>query len=172
MKAITTMCAKNGSASLPAVANGRVQRHRDGENDEIKLYLSKLRELVPFMPKNRKLTKLEVIQNVIDYICELQNALDSHPAVNSFDSLAVLQHQQQHQQQQQQQQQVGWRTAAVTYLPTTVHHHYQGTVCATGGQRSVVRTSPKLAYNICDITSVRLPHEDATPLGSRMTTRD
>uniref|UniRef100_A0A182XZD0 Uncharacterized protein n=1 Tax=Anopheles stephensi TaxID=30069 RepID=A0A182XZD0_ANOST len=95
------MCAKNGSASLPAVATGRVQRHRDGENDEIKLYLSKLRELVPFMPKNRKLTKLEVIQNVIDYICELQNALDSHPAVNSFDSLAVLQHQQQHHQQQQ-----------------------------------------------------------------------
>uniref|UniRef100_A0A8W7P6X9 BHLH domain-containing protein n=1 Tax=Anopheles coluzzii TaxID=1518534 RepID=A0A8W7P6X9_ANOCL len=82
MKAITTMCAKNGGgASLPAIATGRVQRHRDGENDEIKLYLSKLRELVPFMPKNRKLSKLEVIQNVIDYICELQNALDSHPAL-------------------------------------------------------------------------------------------
>uniref|UniRef100_A0A182P9Z9 BHLH domain-containing protein n=1 Tax=Anopheles epiroticus TaxID=199890 RepID=A0A182P9Z9_9DIPT len=95
MKAITTMCAKNsGGTSLSAIATGRVQRHRDGENDEIKLYLSKLRELVPFMPKNRKLTKLEVIQNVIDYICELQNALDSHPTVNSFDSLAVLQHQQ------------------------------------------------------------------------------
>uniref|UniRef100_A0A182JX18 BHLH domain-containing protein n=1 Tax=Anopheles christyi TaxID=43041 RepID=A0A182JX18_9DIPT len=102
MKAITTMCAKNGGgASLPAIATGRVQRHRDGENDEIKLYLSKLRELVPFMPKNRKLSKLEVIQNVIDYICELQNALDSHPAVNSFDSLAVLQHQHQPEQQQQ-----------------------------------------------------------------------
>ncbi|XP_050075814.1 protein extra-macrochaetae [Anopheles maculipalpis] len=113
MKAITTMCAKNGSASLPAVATGRVQRHRDGENDEIKLYLSKLRELVPFMPKNRKLTKLEVIQNVIDYICELQNALDSHPAVNTFDSLAVLQH-----QQQQQQQQVGYSSETIESIPT------------------------------------------------------
>uniref|UniRef100_A0A182NHD3 BHLH domain-containing protein n=1 Tax=Anopheles dirus TaxID=7168 RepID=A0A182NHD3_9DIPT len=118
MKAITTtMCAKNGGGG--AIATGRVQRHRDGENDEIKLYLSKLRELVPFMPKNRKLTKLEVIQNVIDYICELQNALDSHPAVNSFDSLAVLQQhqqeqqQQQHQQQQQQQQQAGYVTESI-----------------------------------------------------------
>uniref|UniRef100_A0A182WIY0 BHLH domain-containing protein n=1 Tax=Anopheles minimus TaxID=112268 RepID=A0A182WIY0_9DIPT len=114
MKAITTMCVKNGSASLPAVASGRVQRHRDGENDEIKLYLSKLRELVPFMPKNRKLTKLEVIQNVIDYICELQNALDSHPAVNGFDSLAVLQHQH---QQQQQQQQVGYVSESIESIP-------------------------------------------------------
>lgn len=112
MKAITTMCAKNGSASLPAVATGRVQRHRDGENDEIKLYLSKLRELVPFMPKNRKLTKLEVIQNVIDYICELQNALDSHPAVNTFDSLAVLQQQQHHQQQQE-----GYSSESIESIP-------------------------------------------------------
>ncbi|EAL41720.3 AGAP007696-PA [Anopheles gambiae str. PEST] len=111
MKAITTMCAKNGGgASLPAIATGRVQRHRDGENDEIKLYLSKLRELVPFMPKNRKLSKLEVIQNVIDYICELQNALDSHPAVNSFDSLAVL-------QQHQQQQQVGYMVESIDTVP-------------------------------------------------------
>ncbi|XP_061519362.1 protein extra-macrochaetae [Anopheles gambiae] len=116
MKAITTMCAKNGGgASLPAIATGRVQRHRDGENDEIKLYLSKLRELVPFMPKNRKLSKLEVIQNVIDYICELQNALDSHPAVNSFDSLAVLQQHQQ--QQQQQQQQVGYMVESIDTVP-------------------------------------------------------
>uniref|UniRef100_A0A1B6MJK1 BHLH domain-containing protein n=1 Tax=Graphocephala atropunctata TaxID=36148 RepID=A0A1B6MJK1_9HEMI len=35
------------------------------------------------MPKNRRLSKLEVIQYVIDYICELQYALDTHPTVNS-----------------------------------------------------------------------------------------
>ncbi|XP_053674189.1 protein extra-macrochaetae-like, partial [Anopheles nili] len=97
MKALTGMCPNSAGAgaSLTAIATGRVQRHREGENDEIKLYLSKLRELVPSMPKNRKLTKLEVIQNVIDYICDLQNALNSHPSANSFDPLVALQ---QHQQ--------------------------------------------------------------------------
>ena len=39
------------------------------------LYLSKLKELVPHMPKNRKVSKVEVINNVIDYICELQSSL-------------------------------------------------------------------------------------------------
>uniref|UniRef100_A0A182RB24 BHLH domain-containing protein n=1 Tax=Anopheles funestus TaxID=62324 RepID=A0A182RB24_ANOFN len=132
MKAITTMCTKNGGASLPAVTSGRVQRHRDGENDEIKLYLSKLRELVPFMPKNRKLTKLEVIQNVIDYICELQNALDSHPAVNGFDSLAVLQHQQhQHQQQQQQQQQVGYVPDSIEPIPAPASRQPLATILSS-----------------------------------------
>ncbi|XP_062552680.1 protein extra-macrochaetae [Armigeres subalbatus] len=88
MKAITAVCATG--ASVPAIANGRVQRHRDGENAEIQMYLSKLKDLVPFMPKNRKLSKLEVIQNVIDYICDLQSALESHPAVNSFDPVQAL----------------------------------------------------------------------------------
>lgn len=88
MKAITAVCATG--ASVPAIANGRVQRHRDGENAEIQMYLSKLKDLVPFMPKNRKLSKLEVIQNVIDYICDLQSALESHPAVNSFDPIQAL----------------------------------------------------------------------------------
>ncbi|XP_055629522.1 protein extra-macrochaetae [Toxorhynchites rutilus septentrionalis] len=88
MKAITAVCATG--ASVPAIANGRVQRHRDGENAEIQMYLSKLKDLVPFMPKNRKISKLEVIQNVIDYICDLQSALESHPAVNTFDPVQAL----------------------------------------------------------------------------------
>ena len=88
MKAITAVCSTG--ASVPSIANGRVSRHRDGENAEIQMYISKLKDLVPFMPKNRKLSKLEVIQNVIKYICDLQTALDSDPAVNEFDAAAVL----------------------------------------------------------------------------------
>lgn len=72
------------------VANGRVSKNRDGENAEIQMYLSKLKDLVPYMPKNRKISKLEVIQYVIDYICDLQTALDTHPAVNSFDAAAAI----------------------------------------------------------------------------------
>lgn len=91
MKAITAVCA-NG-ASAPTITNGRISRHRDGENDEIQMYLSKLKDLVPNMPKNKKISKLEVIQNVIDYICDLQRALDttSNSSANSnFDASAVL----------------------------------------------------------------------------------
>jgi DNA-binding protein inhibitor ID len=88
MKAITAVCSTG--ASVPSIANGRVSRHRDGENAEIQMYISKLKDLVPFMPKNRKLSKLEVITNVIQYICDLQTALDSDTVVNEFDAAAVL----------------------------------------------------------------------------------
>lgn len=81
MKAVTAVCA-SGTTSVGAVTAGRVHRQRrDVENEEIQMYLSKLKELVPFMPKNRRLSKLEVIQYVIDYICELQYALETHPSV-------------------------------------------------------------------------------------------
>lgn len=91
MKAITAVCA-NG-ASAPTITNGRISRHRDGENDEIQMYLSKLKDLVPNMPKNKKISKLEVIQNVIDYICDLQRALETtsnSSAISNFDASAVL----------------------------------------------------------------------------------
>jgi DNA-binding protein inhibitor ID, other len=88
MKAITAVCSTG--ASVPSIASGRVSRHRDGENAEIQMYISKLKDLVPFMPKNRKLSKLEVIQNVIQYICDLQTALDSSPMMSEFDAAAVI----------------------------------------------------------------------------------
>ncbi|CAO2604908.1 DNA-binding protein inhibitor ID-2 [Lemmus lemmus] len=40
---------------------------------------SKLKELVPSIPQNKKVTKMEILQHVIDYILDLQIALDSHP---------------------------------------------------------------------------------------------
>lgn len=85
MKAIT-VCPNTASG----VANGRVTKNRDSENAEIQMYLSKLKDLVPYMPKNRKISKLEVIQYVIDYICDLQNALDTNPAVSAFDAAAAI----------------------------------------------------------------------------------
>ncbi|XP_007904657.1 DNA-binding protein inhibitor ID-2a [Callorhinchus milii] len=41
---------------------------------------SKLRELVPSIPQNKKVSKMEILQHVIDYILDLQIALDTHPA--------------------------------------------------------------------------------------------
>lgn len=88
MKAVGELCAENGVTGVTA---GRVSKHRkDVENEEIQMYLSKLKSLVPFIPKNKKLSKLEVIQYVIDYICDLQSALETHPVVTPFDAAAVL----------------------------------------------------------------------------------
>ncbi|XP_017127787.1 protein extra-macrochaetae [Drosophila elegans] len=94
MKSLTAVC-QTGASGMPALnANGRISRHPthrgDGENAEMKMYLSKLKDLVPFMPKNRKLTKLEIIQHVIDYICDLQTELETHPEMGNFDAAAAL----------------------------------------------------------------------------------
>lgn len=45
---------------------------------------SKLKELVPSIPQNRKVSKMEILQHVIDYILDLQLALDSHPSIVSL----------------------------------------------------------------------------------------
>lgn len=89
MKAVVSaMCTENGISNHSSKVSK--QHRKDIENEEIQMYLSKLKDLVPFMPKNRKLSKLEVIQYVIDYICDLQSALETHPAVNAFDAATVL----------------------------------------------------------------------------------
>lgn len=47
--------------------------------DEIHEMLCKLKDLVPNKdPRRKKLSKLEIIQSVIDYINDLQTALDTH----------------------------------------------------------------------------------------------
>lgn len=58
----------------------RTTKDRDVTHEEMQSLLSKLKNLVPNMPRNKKLTKLEIIQYVIDYILDLQIALETHPA--------------------------------------------------------------------------------------------
>ncbi|CAG10501.1 unnamed protein product [Tetraodon nigroviridis] len=41
------------------------------------------RELVPSIPQNKNVSKMEILQHVIDYILDLQIALDSNVALNS-----------------------------------------------------------------------------------------
>ncbi|XP_006868715.1 PREDICTED: uncharacterized protein LOC102823990 [Chrysochloris asiatica] len=45
---------------------------------------SKLKELVPSIPQNKKVSKMENLQHVIDYILDLQIALDLHPTIVSL----------------------------------------------------------------------------------------
>ncbi|XP_016894180.1 DNA-binding protein inhibitor ID-2 isoform X3 [Cynoglossus semilaevis] len=70
---------------------------------------SKLKELVPSIPQNKNVSKMEILQHVIDYILDLQIALDSSVALSSLHHPARP-----GQQQQQQQQQAPSRTPLTT----------------------------------------------------------
>ncbi|KAF8782533.1 DNA-binding protein inhibitor ID-2-like [Argiope bruennichi] len=59
---------------------GKVNKERDVSGEEMQSLLCKLKTLVPNMPRHKKLSKLEIIQYVIDYIMDLQIALETHPA--------------------------------------------------------------------------------------------
>lgn len=62
------------------ILKGRTTKERDVSHEEMQSLLCKLKNLVPNMPRNKKLSKLEIIQYVIDYILDLQIALETHPA--------------------------------------------------------------------------------------------
>ncbi|KPM11753.1 hypothetical protein QR98_0103280 [Sarcoptes scabiei] len=59
-------------------------RQKELDQQEMQLLLAKLKQLVPGIPKNRRLSKLEIIQHVIDYIFDLQMALESHPIASTM----------------------------------------------------------------------------------------
>ncbi|XP_030638169.1 DNA-binding protein inhibitor ID-4 [Chanos chanos] len=42
---------------------------------------SRLKRLVPTIPQGKKVSKVEILQHVIDYILDLQLALETHPAL-------------------------------------------------------------------------------------------
>lgn len=70
-----------GSTASRKVAGGGAisKSRREVDAEEIQACLYKLRDLVPNVPRNKKLSKLEIIQSVIDYIVDLQCALDMDP---------------------------------------------------------------------------------------------
>ncbi|XP_037085368.1 uncharacterized protein LOC119106452 [Pollicipes pollicipes] len=71
MKAIVVEQAKSEKLSVDLKA----ARKSSFDSEEVQMYLNKLTHLVPNAPKHRKLSKLEVIQCVIDYICDLEDTL-------------------------------------------------------------------------------------------------
>lgn len=75
------LCRNSESGS---VTGGRVHRKRgDLEDEKIQKYLSKLKDLVPLIPKDKRISRLEVIHHVIDYICDLEDMLENHRSVNA-----------------------------------------------------------------------------------------
>ncbi|XP_067642598.1 protein extra-macrochaetae [Eurosta solidaginis] len=154
MKSLTAVC-QTGASMPPMNPNGRIARHTpqrgDGENAEMKMYLSKLKDLVPFMPKNRKLSKLEIIQHVIDYICDLQTELEAHPEIGNFDAASALgmtsgvddDESIANAMTSEENQRLAERLAAGESLSAALHQHQQNTTGAT-------TSSPALRQPLAD----------------------
>nr|ADW95346.1 Id [Paracentrotus lividus] len=63
--------------TLPLHAGGERKQKRAGvSNFTMSDCYEKLKQLVPTIPKNRKVTRVEILQHVIDYIQDLQTALE------------------------------------------------------------------------------------------------
>lgn len=90
LRSASNLPARGGPESLTNQLEVRQERQ------EIREYLDRLRQLVPACPKAGKLSRLTVIQHVIDYIVELQDTLLHHP-VNTILTTDDL-HQEQHQE--------------------------------------------------------------------------
>lgn len=84
--------------TIPAIRSGKVSKSRE-EDFEISLYLDKLRHLLPATTTtptpsapsrkshDKKLNRLEVIENVIQYISELQEVLNIDVHAREMDLL-------------------------------------------------------------------------------------
>lgn len=66
----------------------RVSKHKmENGEQEMQACFSKLKELVPSVPQDKKLSKVQLLQHVIDYILDLELTLDSHPSIRTSPSI-------------------------------------------------------------------------------------
>lgn len=65
------------------------KEHHSKKREEMRLLYARLKDLVPGVPRDRKLSNLEIIQNAIDYIAELEIAVKTHPATTYYSSRAA-----------------------------------------------------------------------------------
>ncbi|CAL4090753.1 unnamed protein product, partial [Meganyctiphanes norvegica] len=82
--------------NLSLLDSGKVQKTQSSsktEGAQVLQYLERLQNLVPGCPNDRPVSKLELIQSVIDYIYDLEDALEPEsdtPSSDSEDDMAVI----------------------------------------------------------------------------------
>uniref|UniRef100_A0A8C2YUX0 Inhibitor of DNA binding 1 n=1 Tax=Chinchilla lanigera TaxID=34839 RepID=A0A8C2YUX0_CHILA len=81
-------CLSEQSVAISRCAGTRLPALLDEQQVNVLLYdmngcYSRLKELVPTLPQNRKVSKVEILQHVIDYIRDLQLELNSESEVGT-----------------------------------------------------------------------------------------
>jgi DNA-binding protein inhibitor ID4 len=65
-----------------SIARSRLQEEEQlCLQDDMNQCYSRLKRLVPTIPQDKKVSKVEILQHVIDYILDLQLALETHPSL-------------------------------------------------------------------------------------------
>ncbi|KAL3867797.1 hypothetical protein ACJMK2_040644 [Sinanodonta woodiana] len=87
MKAVNEACARSEFGINQDFC--KIAKPKLDDYSEMKACFSKLKELVPTVPHHRKISKTALLQHVIDYIMDLEVALEFHPSMfkNSSPSL-------------------------------------------------------------------------------------
>lgn len=89
MKTSGTVCTRLGSGggggggALYGCSgkDDRVVKHRlENGEEEMQACFTRLMQLVPTIPPNEKMTKVQLLQHVIDYILDLEMTLDFRPS--------------------------------------------------------------------------------------------
>lgn len=73
MKAVTQACVRNTEFGIK---QEKLMKPKHEDSTEMQQCFSKLKELVPSVPKDIKLSKTQLLQHVIDYILDLESTLD------------------------------------------------------------------------------------------------
>lgn len=85
MKAVSPVRSIRKPALYFSEHNLGISRSKSSSDDPLSLLYnmndcySRLKELVPSLPQNKSVSKMEILQHVIDYILDLQIALDQNP---------------------------------------------------------------------------------------------
>jgi Helix-loop-helix DNA-binding domain len=84
MKAMTlTECRPVSPRKLVGKCNGirkwRKSCHQTEDVDTMELLFEKLVQMIPNIPKERKMSRLEILQHVIQYIRHLESQMEFHP---------------------------------------------------------------------------------------------
>lgn len=88
MKTAGTVCTRLGSGGALYGCSGRddrVVKHRlENGEEEMQACFARLMQLVPTIPPNGRMTKVQLLQHVIDYILDLEMTLDFRPSESSL----------------------------------------------------------------------------------------
>ena len=95
MKAVSPVRSIRKPALYFSEHNLGISRSKSSSDDPLSLLYnmndcySRLKELVPSLPQNKSVSKMEILQHVIDYILDLQIALDQNPQQQSPPKMSV-----------------------------------------------------------------------------------
>lgn len=83
MKAQTPVCtARPRELGLKQDLFSRVSKSKVDEN-EMAACIDKLKDLVPTIPQDKKISKIQLLQHVIDYILDLETTLEFNPSMRN-----------------------------------------------------------------------------------------